>query len=136
MLEIRELVVYDTDCSMMAMWPLQGGGTGGPPTIADYDGDLMPEIGLVDAHTYSVYQPDGTVEWSAPVTDASSHNRILVFDFEGDGFPEVVYADELVSLVFDGRNGQVRLRDDGHNPRTLHEYPTVADIDNDDPLKL
>ena len=55
------------------MWPLQGGGTGGPPTIADYDGDMMPEIGLVDAHAYSVYQPDGTVEWSAPVTDASSH---------------------------------------------------------------
>ena len=87
MLEIEKAVVYDTDCSIVAMWPLQGGGTGGPPTIADYDGDLMPEIGLVDAHTYSVYQPDGTVEWSAPVTDASSHaTGSLVFDFEGDGF--------------------------------------------------
>ena len=25
----------------------------------------------------------------------------------------------------------MRLRDDGHNSRTLHEYPTIADIDND-----
>ena len=133
----QRAIVYDTDCSILAMWPLQGGGTGGPPTIADYDGDLMPEIGLVDAHTYSVYQPDGTVEWSAPVTDASSHaTGSLVFDFEGDGFPEVVYADELALWVFDGRNGQVRLRDDGHNSRTLHEYPTVADIDNDGSVEI
>ena len=133
----EKAIVYDTDCSILSEWPLQGGGTGGPPTIADYDGDLMPEIGLVDAQTYSVYQPNGIVEWSTPVTDESSHaTGSLVFDFEGDGFPEVVYADELALWVFDGRNGQVRLRDEGHNSRTLHEYPTVADIDNDGSIEM
>ena len=133
----EKAVVYDSDCSTLAEWPLQGGGTGGPPTIADYDGDMMPEIGLVDANTYSVYQPSGFVEWSTPVTDESSHaTGSLVFDFEGDGFPEVVYADELALWVFDGRNGQVRLRDEGHNSRTLHEYPTVADIDNDGSVEI
>ncbi|MGC6508506.1 MAG: FG-GAP repeat domain-containing protein [Myxococcota bacterium] len=124
--------IYDTDCSILKAWALQGGGTGGPPTIADYDGDRAPEIGLVDAATYTVYEPDGSVLWSAPVTDMSSHaTGSLVFDFEGDGLPEVVYADELSLWVFDGQSGTVRLQDAAHNSRTLHEYPTVADIDGD-----
>ena len=124
--------LYDTDCSLVHQWALQGGGTGGPPTIADYDGDMLPEIGVVDATTYSVYNPDGTVNWSTPVTDMSSHaTGSLVFDFEGDGYPEVVYADELALWVFDGRTGQTRLKDEAHNSRTLHEYPTVADLDHD-----
>ena len=124
--------IYDTDCTVLNAWALQGGGTGGPPTIADYDGDQAPEIGLVDAATYTVYEPDGSVLWSAPVTDMSSHaTGSLVFDFEGDGLPEVVYADELSLWVFDGRSGTVRLQDAAHNSRTLHEYPTVADIDGD-----
>ena len=124
--------MYDTDCSILSMWALQGGGTGGPPTIADYDGDGSPEIGLVDASTYSVYETDGTVRWSTPVSDMSSHaTGSVVFDFEGDGFPEVVYADELNLWVFDGRTGAVRVRDQSHNSRTLHEYPTIADLDGD-----
>jgi hypothetical protein len=62
----------------------------------------------------------------------SSHaTGSLVFDFEGDGLPEVVYADELSLWVFDGKTGLVRLQDAAHNSRTLHEYPTVADIDSD-----
>jgi hypothetical protein len=124
--------LYDTDCSIISMWALQGGGTGGPPTIADYDGDGLPEIGLVDASTYSVYEIDGSVRWSTPVFDMSSHaTGSVVFDFEGDGYPEVVYADELNLWVFDGRSGAVRLRDQSHNSRTLHEYPTIADLDGD-----
>jgi hypothetical protein len=124
--------IFDTDCTMLHQWALVGGGTGGPPTIADYDGDLYPEIGLVDASFYTVYEKDGTILWSAPVTDMSSHaTGSIVFDFEGDGFPEVVYGDELALWIFDGRNGSVRLRNDSHNSRTLHEYPTIADLDGD-----
>lgn len=124
--------LYDTDCSLINMWALQGGGTGGPPTIADYDGDGQPEIGLVDASTYSVYEADGSVRWSTPVSDMSSHaTGSVVFDFEGDGFPEVVYADERNLWVFDGRTGAVRVQDQSHNSRTLHEYPTIADLDGD-----
>ena len=124
--------VYDTDCSMLSLWALQGGGTGGPPTIADYDGDGQPEVGIVDASTYSVYESNGTVSWSTPVSDMSSHaTGSVVFDFEGDGYPEVVYADERTLWVFDGRTGAVRVRDESHNSRTLHEYPTIADLDAD-----
>ena len=121
-----------TDCSKISSWALQGGGTGGPPTISDYDGDGMPEIGLVNAASYTVFEVDGSVRWSVPVTDESSHaTGSVVFDFEGDGFPEVIYGDEVTLWVFDGRDGSVRLSEDTRESRTLHEFPTVADVDGD-----
>lgn len=124
--------VFERDCTITAEWSLSGGGNGGMPTIADFDVDGSPEIGVADATTYSVYEPTGEPLWSQPVQDASSHmTGSLVFDFENDGHPEVVYADETRLWVFDGRSGEVRLEDTNHASRTLHEYPTVADVDND-----
>ncbi|MFT4978677.1 MAG: hypothetical protein ACI8S6_004587 [Myxococcota bacterium] len=125
-------LLMEADCSTTVLWELPGGGSGGPPTIADYDGDGFPEVGIADATTYSVYEADGTVLWSVPVTDASSHSTgSVVFDFEGDGYPEVVYGDEVSLWIFDGRDGSVRYQSDLHESRTLHEYPTIADIDGD-----
>jgi hypothetical protein len=34
------------------------GGGGGPPTIADYDGDGLPEVGLAGEDFYTVFDPD------------------------------------------------------------------------------
>ena len=127
-----QATVFEADCAVAQSWALPGGGSGGPPTIADYDGDGAPEIGMADATTYSVYEADGTVLWSTPVTDASSHaTGSVVFDFEGDGFPEVVYGDEVSLWIYDGRDGTVRYESNLHESRTLHEYPTVADVDGD-----
>ena len=124
--------IIEADCTVTATFTLVGGGNGGPPTIADYDTDGVPEIGVAEADTYSVYEADGTVLWSMPVDDASSHvTGSVVFDFEGDARPEVVYADESRLWVFDGLTGAVRLEDTNHASRTLHEFPTVADIDAD-----
>jgi len=70
--------------------------------------------------------------WSHEVTDASSHaTGSTVFDFAGDGRPEVVYADETRLWVLDGLTGDVRLSDPDHTSRTLHEFPVVVDVDND-----
>jgi len=127
-----QVAVYDHDCAVMAQWSLAGSGNGGPPTVADFDADGTPEIGVADAWTYAVYEADGTALWSMPVTDESSHaTGSVVFDFEGDGYPEVVYADETRLWVFDGASGTVRLEDDAHASRTLHDFPTVADVDGD-----
>ncbi|MCP4436639.1 MAG: hemolysin, partial [Actinomycetia bacterium] len=124
--------VIEADCTVTATFALVGGGNGGPPTIADYDTDGVPEIGVAEADTYTVYEADGTVLWSMPVDDASSHvTGSVVFDFEGDARPEVVYADETRLWVFDGLTGAVRLEDANHASRTLHEFPTVADVDAD-----
>jgi hypothetical protein len=79
-----------------------------------------------------VYEADGTLLWSQPCTDASSHaTGSSVFDFDGDGRAEVLYADEITLWVFDGATGAVRLEDGRHSSRTLHEFPIAADIDGD-----
>lgn len=127
-----QATLFEADCAVSMTWTLPGGGSGGPPTIADYDGDGTPEVGMADASTYSVYEASGEVLWSMPVTDASSHTTgSVVFDFEGDGYPEVVYGDEITLWIFDGRDGTVRYESSLHESRTLHEYPTIADIDGD-----
>ncbi|MCK6502250.1 hypothetical protein L6R53_02410 [Myxococcota bacterium] len=132
-----QVQTFDTDCAPMHAWPLAGGGNGGPPTIGDLDQDGRPEIGLCAAELYSAYEVDGTLIWSQPVSDFSSHaTGSLIFDFESDGRPELVYADEMTLWVFDGPTGGVRLRDTRHASRTLHDYPTVADIDGDGSVEI
>ena len=127
-----QLSIMEDDCSVTMQTSLAGTGNGGPPTIADFDSDGVPEIGVADADTYSVYEADGTVLWSAVVEDDSSHaTGSLVYDFEGDGHPEVVYADETRLWVFAGADGTIRLTRVDHASRTLHDYPTVADVDGD-----
>ncbi len=126
------LHVHQADCTLIASWDLDGGGNGGPPTIADFDGDGSPEIGVAGSQYYSVYEYTGEKLWSAPITDESSHaTGSSVFDFDGDGQSEVVYADETRLWIFDGATGDVRLEWDGHSSRTLHEYPTIVDVDAD-----
>ena len=124
--------IFEHDCLYKTEWPLAGGGNGGPPTIGDFDGDALPEIGIAGATVYSVYQPDGELVWSHSVTDTSSHaTGSSVFDFDGDGQAEVVYADEISLFVFEGATGTIRLEDPLHTSRTLHEYPVIADVDAD-----
>ncbi len=124
--------VFDTDCSYMNGWTITGGGSGGPPTIADYDGDGVPEIGLPGDDYYTVYESDGTVLWSNPVQDHSSNSTgSSVFDFDGDGQAEVVYADETRLWIYDGATGTVLLEYEDHASGTVNEYPVIADVDAD-----
>jgi hypothetical protein len=128
----HKITIINELCHETAEWPMIGVGTGGPPTIADFDGDGEPEIGVASALDYCVYEPTGHLLWAFGTTDESSHaTGSTVFDFEGDGRPEVVYGDEVSLWVLDGRTGAVRLEDSTHSSRTLHEYPVVVDVDGD-----
>jgi hypothetical protein len=115
---------------------LPGMGAGGPPTVADFDGDRRPEIGVAQANFYAVLEPDlarntFTVLWRAANHDLSSSvTGSTVFDFEGDGAAEVIYADECFVWVFDGRTGAVRWT--GLTTSfTATEASVVADVDGD-----
>jgi hypothetical protein len=130
--------------------PLPGGGTGGPPTVADFDGDGRAEVASAGATAYSVIDPDcamtpvtersggrcetgarAGVLWSQPSQDASSNvTGSTSFDFEGDGRVEAVYADECFARVYDGRTGTV-LFSQHHSSCTWYENPVVADVDGD-----
>jgi RHS repeat-associated protein len=117
---------------------------GGPPTVADFDGDGRPEIGVASSDYYAVFDLDcaGTdrpvecdaegVLWKMPNRDCSSRiTGSTVFDFEGDGKFEVVYADERDFWIFAGTDGTVLFRDEGHSSHTRLEMPVIADVDND-----
>lgn len=109
-----------------------GESTGGPPTIADYDGDGAPEIGAAFGGANLVVDPaDDATLWSVESQDRSSaRTGSSVFDFNGDGRAEVVYADECYMRVYDGPTGDVLFS----QPRfssTWNENPVVADVDGD-----
>jgi hypothetical protein len=110
---------------------LPGGGRGGPPTIADFDNDGLPEIGVAGAYRYVVLETNGTVKWQQPIQDGSSNfTGSSVFDFDGDGTAEVVYGDEVYLRVYRGTTGEV-LYQLAKSSGTATEYPVIADVDGD-----
>ncbi len=124
--------------AVSATWTLADGGMGGAPTIADFMGDGgVPEIGIASYYFYYVFKPDGTLVWAAPIYDYSAGTGSSVFDFEGDGVAEVVYASENAIHVFAGPTGTDLMTTTGgfdpndHGSATSLEYPSLADVNLD-----
>jgi hypothetical protein len=106
------------------------------PAVADLDGDGMPEIVVAGGNTLWTMNHDGSVLWSAPVTDESGATGASIFDFEGDGQPEVVYIDELEMAVYDGLTGALKFYSSEHASATMFDYPVIADVDGDDQAEI
>jgi hypothetical protein len=115
---------------------------GGPPTIGDFDNDGFPEIASAGGTAYTVFDLDCKdpmtpgctapyVRWSQPSQDSSSRNTgSSIFDFEGDGEAEAIYADECFLRVYQGSTGEV-LYSAFRTSCTWYENPVVGDPDND-----
>ena len=160
-----KLTIYPLDHSVfMSMsvpippWTDAGTGLGGgPPTIADFDNDGLPEVALAGSDSYTVFDPDcqatprpggkcasrdhcdafdggvcpDFILWSRKTQDHSSNiTGSSVFDFAGDGHPEALYADECFARAFSGLDGTV-LFSQYHSSCTWLENPIVADVDGD-----
>ena len=107
------------------------GGHGGPPTIADLHVGPGLEIGVAGRTSYVVLRPDGTPLWTSTIEDLTSHvTGSTVFDLDGDGLPEVIYADEEALRIYAGASGTV-LYQAPLGSCTGYELPVVADVDGD-----
>lgn len=131
-LNLGRVGVYTIDGEPIEVYSVSPGGGGGPPTIADFDGDGRPEIGVAFGGAYEVFDLDTRARlWSRPSQDTSSRRTgSSVFDFNGDGRAEVVYGDECYVRVYDGRDGTV-LFSQARFSSTWTENPIVADVDAD-----
>ncbi|MFK7999256.1 MAG: FG-GAP-like repeat-containing protein [Polyangiales bacterium] len=125
---------------------INGGGRGGAPTVADFDGDGRREFATAGGSQYVVYDLDciegggsGTcasdridgVLWTAGSQDNSSNvTGSSVFDFDADGAAEVVYADECYLRIYDGADGEV-VYSAARSSGTAYENPVIADVDGD-----
>jgi hypothetical protein len=114
---------------------------GGPVTAGDFDNDGLPDIALAGGVGYVVFSGKRAMDpsiasvdallWAKQTQDCSSaQTGSSLFDFDGDGKAEVVYADEVRLHVYDGETGEDLFNTCSTNG-TLFEYPLVADIDRD-----
>ena len=115
---------------------LPGGGSGGAPTIGDFDGDGVPEIGIAGSFGYTVLERDGSTLWKTAIMDYSSNSTgSTTFDFEQDGSVEVIYRDERFMRVYRGADGLLLAKQEIHS-LTWTEEPVVADVDGDGDAEL
>jgi hypothetical protein len=125
----------DNDGSQIWSVPVRGGGFGGPPTIANFDGDPEPEIGVAGRTRYTVYDvATGAMVFSNTIQElSSSRTGSSVFDFDGDGQAEVVYNDENTLFVYSyvGTASAAVVWSTPNPTLTAHEYPVIADVDRD-----
>ena len=125
-------------------WPPGTGvGTGGPPTVGDFDGDGVPELAAAGKGAYSIFDIDCTASplplgcvapgvlwfrWSQDYS--SSVTGSSIYDFEADGLAEAVYSDECFTRIYEGLTGDV-LFSQWRSSCTWYENPVVADTDGD-----
>ncbi len=114
---------------------------GGPVTVGDFNSDGFPDVALAGGVGYAVFDgkklmdtsvaANATHIWTKKTQDCSSASTgSSLFDFDGDGKAEVVYADEITLRIYEGATGNV-LFSACNTTGTLNEYPVVADVDND-----
>jgi hypothetical protein len=108
----------------------------GPLAADDMDGDGLPEIVASGGGDMRVYRWGGALVWSQTVQDVSGAAGPILYDFELDGYPEVVFADEVKVRVFNGLDGAVKLESSEHSSGTGFETPIVADVDGDGEVEI
>ncbi|MEC7240115.1 MAG: VCBS repeat-containing protein [Myxococcota bacterium] len=136
-------ITYNTiramDTNGAPLWgptAIPGGNILSTPAVADLDSDGMPEIVVAGGNTLWTLNHDGSVLWDAVVKDETGATGASIFDFEGDGQPEVVYIDEIEMAAYDGATGALKFYSTEHASATMFDYPVIADVDGDDQAEI
>jgi hypothetical protein len=108
-----------------------GGVGGGPPSVGDFDGDKATlEIAVATGRHLTIFDRYGVPKYKTVTQDCSSlQTGLTSFDLNGDGKPEILYADEEYLRIFEIRNGTLEVIHSIVNPSwTLFEFPVMADL--------
>ena len=108
----------------------------GTPAIDDLDGDGEPEIVMAIQNNLVAMEWGGSVIWQSGISDYTGAAGPSLFDFEMDGYPEVLYQDENTIRFFSGLDGSVKYSSGAHGSVTILETPIVADVDGDDQVEI
>jgi hypothetical protein len=129
------------------------GLVGGPPVIADFDGDGRMEFASpgfdqisafdldcasdnpdVQAKPQNCKNPNGPnprgLLWTQTEGIHGASSGASLFDFDGDERAEVVYADQCYLRIMAGLTGEV-LFSVPRSSITRFDYPVIADVDGD-----
>lgn len=112
----------------------QASEAGGAPTIGDFDGNPeTSEFAIVTGMYLKVFDQNGNLIAHSKVADCSSRKTgVTSFDFNGDGQPEILFADENTFRVYHMENGALEvLWETPNSSGTLYEYPVVVDLNGD-----
>lgn len=108
---------------------------GGQATIGDFDGDSSSmEIAVATGKSLTIFNNKGQKIAGSTTQDCSSLSTGLTsFDFNGDGKPEIIYADEQYVRIYemDGSSNLKVIWSTINPSGTLREYPVVADVNGD-----
>jgi len=114
--------IWETDIS----YPYYAGG---PPAVADFDGDGVPDIGINNEPLYAVISGvNGKFLASYSVIENSHFTSSASFDFQLDGKSEMLHCGAEYCTVFSSDGWSItvpKLSDTGS------EYSVVVDVDND-----
>ena len=117
--------------TLFGPYNIQGGGTGAPPTIGDFDQDGVPEFALAAKGAYQVFDLDCAPQ---PLPEFCTSPGIRWWrtsqDFSSSITGSSVYADECFLRVYDGDSGNV-VFSRSRSSCTWNENPIIADTDAD-----
>lgn len=125
-----------------------GFGQSGLISIADVDGDGVPEILLTATGSLFVYRADGSLMWATGVPDiladvlpvigpisgtsTTNDSPVYVYDLDLDGKPEVIFQGTRRLFIFDGRTGEIRWSVDTESSAShIFGNPHIVDADGD-----